>query len=327
MTAKKHISILETNKIGSKMKKIIVSAVLFCGVCTTYSQQDCLDRVGKQAVVIDSLEKVITNDLNTKNLLTDTINDLLKKIKSLQIEVSDEKQKVANLDKNKVKDENDKLRRKVDSLNTIISEQHQTVLDKDKEITAIGQQAQQEKERGKQEALANIVNFYNKPFDDLIKFSTKESVNRDLRLMVNNAEIKQVLIDLQNYFNVKESLSKKFDTSQITNAQTQLNQIKRKSALLDDLKNTVGKYQTINKGLIATINKLVALDNEESVTGMSDEIKKEKFYKIMSEISAYIFNYDFNLTDYPYLSNIVLEIIKRKYPKPDADITDLLEKL
>jgi hypothetical protein len=31
--------------------------------------------------------------------------------------------------------------------------------------------------------------------------------------------------------------------------------------------------------------------------------------------------------DYPYLSEVVLEIIKRKRPNPDADISDLLKKI
>jgi hypothetical protein len=48
---------------------------------------------------------------------------------------------------------------------------------------------------------------------------------------------------------------------------------------------------------------------------------------VLSEISVYIFNYDFNFTYYPYLSNIVLEIIKRKQPDADADISDLLNAL
>ena len=47
----------------------------------------------------------------------------------------------------------------------------------------------------------------------------------------------------------------------------------------------------------------------------------------MAEISYYIFNYDFNFMDYPYLSVVVLEIIKRKAPNPDAKISDLLQQL
>ena len=39
------------------------------------------------------------------------------------------------------------------------------------------------------------------------------------------------------------------------------------------------------------------------------------------------FNYDFKFNDFPYLSDIVLEIFKRKQPNPDADISDLLQKL
>jgi hypothetical protein len=75
------------------------------------------------------------------------------------------------------------------------------------------------------------------------------------------------------------------------------------------------------------IEKIISIDKREVVASMEDEIQKQKFNKILSEISLYIFNYDFNFVDYPYLSDIVLEIMKRKQPNPDADITYLLAKL
>ena len=66
---------------------------------------------------------------------------------------------------------------------------------------------------------------------------------------------------------------------------------------------------------------------KEFVKGMDDEIIKSKLNKILSELSTFIFGYNFNFVDYPYLTDIVLEIIKRKQPNPDADINDLLEKI
>ncbi len=106
-----------------------------------------------------------------------------------------------------------------------------------------------------------------------------------------------------------------------------MEQIKRESALLSKLKETIGNYQVFNEGLKETLGKIVVLDKAEAVSGMSKEIQRKKFDKILAEISAYIFNYDFNFSNYPYLSDIFLEIIKRKQPNPDADISDLLKRL
>ena len=55
--------------------------------------------------------------------------------------------------------------------------------------------------------------------------------------------------------------------------------------------------------------------------------EKKKLDKILAEFSFFIFNYEFNFLDYPYLSDIILEIIKRKQPNADADISNLLNKL
>ena len=52
-----------------------------------------------------------------------------------------------------------------------------------------------------------------------------------------------------------------------------------------------------------------------------------KYKKILSEISTYIFEYDFNFVDYPYLSDIISQLIKLKRTNPDADINDLIKKL
>jgi hypothetical protein len=204
--------------------------------------------------------------------------------------------------------------------------------EKDKQIAETRQQgyekAKQETKRGKQEALANIVNSYKNPnFDDLIKSSTRESVQRDLQLAGDNPEIKQTLSDLDKYFSAKELLTKRYDEYGISNAQKQLKTVNQRSESLDRLKENMENYGNFSKGLKETMNKIAELDGQESVSGMGEEIKKQKLNKILTEISPYIFNYDFNLSDYPYLSDILLEIIKRKLPDADADITDLLQKL
>jgi chromosome segregation ATPase len=300
-------------------KKIILIALILCGVSSTYSQ-DCCDKVEKQALVIDSLQKVIKAEIDNSNNFQQTSKDLNDTIKTLKTEL---------LELKKIKEDtkaiDTQLQQKSDSIVSLKS----TISEKNRQIDNIRQDgdknARAEFEKGKAEVLTALVSAYKKPFDDLLRFSTKESVRRDLHLVDNNSEVAPILLDLGKYFTSQELLENKFDAAQIKNAQNQLNQIKRQSALLDKLKESLEYYQDYSNALKETIGKLVDLDKRKN-TGGDTEIQKLKFNDIVTELSDYMYNY-YDYDNYPHLSNIVLEIIKRKKPNADADITDLLNKL
>lgn len=317
------------------MKKIIVLTILFCGVISAYSQDSLFLKNYEQKILENSKLK---NDLQTAKQNLSDLSDAYKKdtlalqkqIKDLRNEVSSEKQKVSDLNENKIKKERDNLQTQVESLDKVISKQNQTIADKEKQIinekVNAKTTADNAKNDGKVEALASIVNSYrNLPFDDLIKSSTKESVARDMQLVGNNQEVKPVLNDLQIYFNAQELLSEKFVAVLIKNAQTQLNQIKRQSKLLDALKDDIEFYQDFNTALKETISILINLDKNKSAVDDS-EIQKMKFNEIVTILTDYMYNY-YEYGNYLYLSDIVLEIIKRKHLNADADVSDLLGKL
>jgi hypothetical protein len=202
---------------------------------------------------------------------------------------------------------------------------------KDEQITAAkredDQKASAKFQEGKNDALLSVVNAYKKPFDYLILCSTKESVQHDLSLVGNNnAEIRQTLSDLEKYFSAKELLSKKQDDYRIKDAINQLKATTQNSKMIVQLQSNLESYKNYSDGLKETIGKIIEIDKKEIAEG-NDFVQQQKLNKILSEISQFVFNYDFNFTDYPYLSDIVLEIMKRKQPNADADITDLLNKL
>jgi len=104
-----------------------------------------------------------------------------------------------------------------------------------------------------------------------------------------------------------------------------LKQIKRPSKLIDTLKEIAEDYQDFNNALKETISKLIDLDKRKKGDDISESIKFKK-----DEMSGILINYMFNYYDYykyPYLFEIVLEIIKRKIQNVDDPITDLLQKL
>lgn len=296
---------------------------MLCSLSSVFAQKDLLDRLEKQAVEIDSLKKVIKAKMDTTLRLSKENNKLLDTMKILKSDLA--KLEEFRIGKKKI---DTLLVQKSDSIVLLKA----AILEKDKQITAEmqkGEQNEREKyDAGKNEILATIANSYkNKSFNELIKSSTKESVQRDLQLFQNQTEIKQILSDIEKFFIAKELLNTKLDIVQIKNVQNQLVQIRKESVLFSKLKEIIGNYQTFNDGLKETIGKIVALDNAETVFKLGKEVQKKKFDKILAEISSYIFNYDFNFSDYPYLSDVLLDIIKRKQPNPDADISDLLKKL
>jgi hypothetical protein len=296
---------------------------MLCSFSSVLAQKDLIDRLEKQAVEIDSLKKVIKVKMDTTLRLSKENNKLVDSMKIL-------KSDLAKLEEFRIG------KKKIDTLLGLKSDSivflKAAISEKDKQITAEkqkGEQKEREKyDAGKNEILATIANSYkSKSFDELLKSSTKESAQRDLQLFQNQTEIKQILSDIEKFFLAKELLDTRLDIVQLKNVQNQLAQIRKESVLFSKLKEIIGNYQTFNDGLKETIGIIVALDNAETVFKQSKEIQKMKFDKILGEIFSYIFNYDFNFSDYPYLSDILLELIKRKQPNPDADISDLLKKL
>lgn len=314
-----------------KMKKVFVLSVILCSFYTVYSQ-DCFDKVATQAVeiakhkdLIDSLQQVVkTEKVNNQQIILDCqkiskdLRDTIKTAKSDLIKWEKFKTEKKNIDA--------QIKQKSDSIALLKNQ----ISDKNKQISAEKQKGEQksreEKEKGRNEVLtAVITNYNNKKFDDLIRVSTKLSVYRDMQLVGNNEEVKRILSDLEKYFNAGELLARKIDAAQIKNEQIQLNQIKQPSPLLDKLKKNIELYSDFNNELKKTIEKLVDFD-EKNKAYDETEIQKKKFQQILSELTDYMYNY-YDYDNYPYLSDIVFEIIKRKRPDADADISDLLKKL
>jgi hypothetical protein len=287
------------------MKRLIFIVIVVFANYSTYSQVELLDRLEKNTLTIDSLKRVANL---SQGLAAERQSKLMKledSLKVLKTELS--------------KMESFKTNQKTDSILILSSQLSQIEKENKKNVT-------EAKEQGKLEALANLTNYYLKnTFEDLIQSSTKQSIQKDQQLFGDKTELKSLLSDLDKYFNAKELLNKKYNPGQIEKAQNELNQIKRESESLNNIKNDLRLYKTYNDGLKEMLSEIVKIDADpnQTVSGLPEEVQKLKFYKI----SSYIFNYDFNLTDFPYLSDIILEVIKRKTPSPDAEVSDLIQKL
>jgi hypothetical protein len=304
------------------MIKIIAFFTMLFSLSSAFAQKDLIDRLLKQEIEIDSLKKIVRSETDIRQTLKKENNSLQDSVKNLNTNL-------ANLEevKKSKKFIDSILQQKIDSIVLL----KKGITETETQITIERQKsdlkAKEENDKGKNEILSIIINRYkDQSFDELIKSSTKQSVLQDLMLFKNQTEITQILSELQIYFIAKELIDAKLDITQIQIQEKQLSQNKKQSAELEKIKKIISNYQTLNDGLKQTLEKIIALDEREVVSG-NKEIQKKKFDKILAELSSYIFNYGFNFSDYPYLSNIILELIKRKQPNADAEISDLLKKL
>lgn len=326
-------------KQKDKMKIIIISLFLVCGCSTAYSQ-DLIKEIQKLTLANDSLQKALKSEKdNSKNIII-TANEnisslnnshqtevlkLKDQIKKLENDTNNLHKEIVKLDRKKFDALEIQVQQKTDSIillkDTINRKQSQINLDKQKSDSI----AQKRYQEGQLSIYNQIGQTYqSKNLDALINSSTKLSVERDLPLVGNNAEAKQKLQDLQKYFAVQQILDEKYDEQKLKNAQTQLNTITQ-SDLVKKLNAKFISYKLSTDGLKETIDKIIEIDKK--FVANNDDTQKLKLQEILTELSWYFRNYRFNFNDYPYLSNIVLEIMTQKQKDANTDVTGFLTKL
>jgi hypothetical protein len=262
---------------------------------------------------LDSLNKVTILSLNKKNGnvepdKTESTNQKKKSDKDIIKDLKASNQKNTDL----ITLLNDSIKKK-DSL--IIVTKNKSIL------------TEQEKfKEGQQFVYDKIGKIYqNSTLDSLIKYSTKQSVERDSQLVINNAEAVKKWQALQIYFAAQQILKEKYDDQKLKNAQMQLASVTQKSELLDELKKKLPKYKLYSDSLKTTIGRIINYDQRFDAN--NEDLQKAKQQHILLELSSYFHNYRFNYTDYPYLADIVLDIMKRKQKDANTDISKLLTEL
>jgi hypothetical protein len=336
----KHIVIIIRKNLSFNMKKIIFLFSLF-GAFANSNAQDCLDKIAKQAVELDSLKRNVKLNYLKMDSLQASIELLKLKQKEDVLRNRDSDKKF--LDSiNELKSDLSKFQKfKIEKIRyeTIIKLMSDSILlfkkelvTRNEEIISATEKVKKvtivEKENGRREVRDQIAKFYlNKSFDDLISSTNLFMIERDKRLVGDNLNVKQILLDLELFFNVRKLLSIKFEINGLTNSISKINAIKRESRLVEKLKDDLDNYKTLNDGLLNTLQRIILIDKMEYVKGMDESIVKLKLEKVISVLTNYIFVYDFNFVDYPYLNDIILDVMKRKQSDPDADILDLLGKI
>ncbi len=305
------------------MKKFIFILWINFSINSTYAQKDLIERLEKQAIQIDSLTKLCNLETRNKevyikhnNKLIDSLNQLVLVSRKLE-EIMGVKKKTDSF-----------LVQKTDSIRVLklaIEEKEKLIMT---ELVKFEKRELEKYETGKMVVIDTIaISYSGKNLDDILMITAGELTLRDLQMFHNQTEIKKNLFDVVRYYKAKDMLANKPDKMQVKLMEIELGQIKQKSKLVDRMKELISSYIIFNEGFTETLEKLRTLDNNESVAKLPAEVKKKKLDKILAELSSFIFNYDFNFSDYPYHTAIFLEVVRRKLPNPDTDIADLINKL
>ena len=305
-----------------------------------FTKDEMIQYLMNSGAQIDSLQKKVIEPLNDSisglissyskknSALSDSISnhnditrDLKKQILGLEFTVTE-------LNKNKVKEERDSLVEEVSSLKKKVDEQEKIM--KRKADIRKGEKAQslidlnEARKTGKQEVLNRIINTYQKPLDSLIKSSSLKTVEDDMNTVRGEISGTDVLFELQKYFKSEQILNEKFNEQSVVIELDNIGELE-KTELVKRLSKNITSYKYLNEDLKKTIQRIILED--KSFIAYNSESESQKKGKIFSELASFIYNYDFNFTDYPYLSGIVLEIINQKQKDPNTDINYLLNKL
>ena len=329
----------KVKKKGKVMKKVLVLYLILFHFSAVFSQ-DFTKEYDKKILKIDSLQNKVIKPLNDsiiklnstykseiskfevqiKNLENDTL-DLIIKVKNLESQI-------AKLNVDKVKVERDSLKIMVDSLSVKVTEfkklvsQKEVQIEKEKQIGR--RNSREEKDKGKKEVLYQIIQFYNKPFDKLILSSTISSVDHDFSIVGNNLEVREKLIHLQKYFLAKQVLSEKYNEQEVDSALSQISRLDQ-TEFVKNMTDLLSNYKLCNSALKTTIENILEIDNQ--FDGNDDTTQEFKLNLILPKLAWYLRNYRINFSDYPYLSNIVLEIMKQKQRDANTPISKFLDEL
>jgi hypothetical protein len=321
------------------MKKLIILTLLLSYFSAAYSQ-DLVKALQQLTRDNDSLQGKLTltqvnsarewqacNDSITRLVAANKIEvtNLNTAIRELVKDTAELQKQIKKLDKNNIKNLEAQLKEKKDS----IRELKDIIVGKDGEIASIKNESPKKEQQKYNEGQQDVYNQIGQPYqkntlDDLIKHSSREFVNRDLELIGGNTEAKKKLQDLKAYFTAQQVLKERYNEQPVESAKNMIRNIPQ-SDMVKSLNVKIDEYKLCSDGLKTTIRKIIELDKR--FVANDNYTQETKLQDILLELSRYFRNYRFNFIDYPYLSDVVLEIMKLKKKDANADISNLFSLL
>ncbi len=191
--------------------------------------------------------------------------------------------------------------------------------------TECSQREQERYKSGKQYIINAMIDVYaSYSLDELIEKTGPEIIELQSSIVGPSFETTGKKIKhIQKYYGGKKLLEEKYSGEKIASCINQLKSIPE-SSLTKELIDVLGKYKFYNDELKATLKGIMEIDKKEiSFDRVTGDMKNGKIMVIMAR---YIYNWS-NFRKYPYISNVVFNIIQQKVKDPDADISAIYAQL
>lgn len=317
------------------------------------AQDNCFDRLEQKTIEVTQLKqekdsivsalvknhKEVMDSLSKENeTLSKQLTDTNKVLLSLRKDIEKQQKLRSNfeIDKGKFEQEKIELKQEVETALNKVAERDSKIEQLETENTKIKKEKREQYterfNKGRTEILDQIRNKYQgKSFDELIAKSNFEGVIFDIQLLSNNkTQPLQIMNDLKTYFEAQKQLVKKYNSQEIDKVLNSLKNIEL-TGKVKELILTLESYKSISDELTKAIEGIIDLDNRKSVYGQPKEILLKKYEEITGEFFSLLYleisKNNLSLSDFPYIIEVVDEMLAVKRNGLDTDMSDFLEKV
>lgn len=254
------------------------------------SNKDSYEQNKQQVEGLETIIKTYNDEITDK---TDSINYFTTKN--------------ANLEKDKEKYTKD-VQDKTVKYNNELAEHEEFNKKLQKELTEAENSGMEE---GRKEIITNYWSskYNGKKFDNLVSMSILECIGYDAKILGKNGEINDLLI----YYKAKGCLAQKYDAAKVAQAISDLDNVITRNPLSEravQLKETLSKYNAVNEAFKNLVKKMDEYNYK--TPGETPTIKKKKKANYMNMIANFIKSTDYDYTQYEYISNKLIEVLKIK---------------
>ncbi len=253
----------ELTKLQNENRKLIKDSTnLQIKIISSVSKIDSLKNV------IKALNKEYSNYPDDKIRLDKEIVKLIEKIESLE--------------KGRLKKENDSLKVQLSKLEQEAKRKDSTIFQAELNYKEIidnhSKDLEAKKNEGMQTIRNQLIDFYNKPFEELVGITSLKTIQRDLKILENEA-IQEKLKSLQIYHESKQALSEKYNETRVKEIVAQLNSLDKNKAI-QNLTELLENYKYRSQFLQQALVDIIRVDLEEGERDNNKLIRPTKFVGI-----------------------------------------------
>tara|TARA_Y100000385_G_scaffold26780_1_gene25426 strand:+ start:1464 stop:2336 length:873 start_codon:yes stop_codon:yes gene_type:complete len=179
----------------------------------------------------------------------------------------------------------------------------------------------------KKRVFAEISNYYQKSFRELVLDLNIQTIDRDKKLLkddlLNNIALNKKLDNLLIYFNSKALLDQKFNKIAVDKAIKDIDKIINPPELVKKLNENLKYYEETYLAFEECIGKIIEIDLVPAYD--NEKMKKYNLNEIFYVVATYIKDNNLSYNNYTYIMNNLINIIDKKRRNSDMNINEIIK--